>query len=49
MAVYAIYICPWVSTVCVRNAFLKWSSRYLTVYVGAQNGCLCACMYVFYL
>lgn len=21
MAVYAIYICPWVSTVCVRNAF----------------------------
>lgn len=28
---------------------LKWSSRYLTVYVSAQNGCLCACMYVFYL
>lgn len=45
MAVYAIYICPWVSTVCVRNAFLKWSSRYLTVYVGAQNGCL-MCVYV---
>lgn len=28
---------------------LKWSSRYLTVYVGAQNGCLCACVYVFLL
>lgn len=25
---------------------LKWSSRYVTVYKGAQNGCLCASMYV---
>lgn len=28
---------------CVQ-CILKWSSRYLTVYEGAQNGCLCACI-----
>lgn len=26
------------------QCILKWSSRYLTVYEGAQNGCLCACI-----
>lgn len=26
------------------QCILKWSSRYLTVYVCARNGCLCACV-----
>lgn len=31
------------------QCILKWRSRYLTVYVGAQNGCSCACVHLFYL
>lgn len=48
-----LYICnihlPMGKYSMCAQCILKWSSRYLTVYAGAQNGCLCACMYVFYL